>query len=53
MVCETEVVSDAKHRLGVRSLVGLHPMESLCAPEERQELGRPLSIAGQTEVRWG
>lgn len=33
--------------------MGLYPTESPRAPEKRQELGGPLSIAGQTEARWG
>lgn len=53
MVCETEEVSDTKHTSGVKSLMGLHPMESPRAPEERQEMGGLLSITGQTEARRG
>ena len=45
--CETEEVCDTKPTPGVRSLMGLHPTESLCTPEERQDLGGLLSIAGQ------
>lgn len=53
MLCETEEVSDTEHMSEVRSLMGLYPMESPRTPEEKQELGGLLSIAGQTEARWG
>lgn len=52
MVCETEEVSDTKHTSGVKSLMGLHPMESPHAPEERQEMGGGCS-ASQDRLRLG